>query len=157
MNADDIWDRMAAERDQPLPTLESEQSHDDSLSLPESLSGENDLVYSWTDADLDEARITLGGAKNVYERLEAAFLGPLSELPQQELSENDRNIAWRTIQLHLSRLIDLYNEMQRAVRVLSHNSGNKEANDDTLLDDSQSLLRKIKRKITLVQNDLKEE
>ncbi len=146
LNADDLWDRMAEERQKPLPDLEKS----DSAEIPEQLPVASSPVPLSAD-DIEQYRETLRLADKKYQHIMASLERGFDDLLQAIATDGDRQAEWRTMQLHLSRLISLQKDVTQALTALQ---GGDE--DPSQLAKARDLRVKIPKSITETQNRLSE-
>ncbi len=128
LNADDIWDQMAAERKKPLPVNSQSDDSGEILSdLPLAIS-----PATLSSKDIEAYRTTLLAADEKYQSIKTILDAPL----QVAETEVDRQAQLRTKQLHMSRLINLQNNMEQAINAISNV-------DQTLANRSRELLAVI--------------
>lgn len=143
LDADDRWQWMAGEKAKPLPVSEADDESVDSRSLPSSVGlSANEINKLW--AVLDKADKEYYGIANSLDR-------DFSKVPGAEAKEADRQVLWRTMQLHLSRLVNMQKYMIRAIRGLDPLSEHK---DQPLLDHGRELLKEITQRIEHTQKYL---
>ena len=141
LNADDIWDRMAEEREKPLLVNPQADDSDEILSdLP--LSDPADPLSS---IDVEAYRTTLLAAGKKYKSIRMDLDAPLQETETEE----ERQAQLRTKQLHMSRLINLQNNMEQAINAIADV-------DKPLVDRSRKLLIDVAEYIIRSRNRLEE-
>ncbi len=114
LNADDIWDQMARERQKPLPVNSQTDDSGEIVIDPPFIVSSDPL----SDDDTDAHRTTLRIAAKKYHDSIAALDAGFVVLMQETGTADDRQVALRTMQLYLSRLANLKNNMGRAVNAL---------------------------------------
>lgn len=150
LNAGDIWDQMAVERQKPLPV--------NPKSASDTEGEENDsaeTLYDWpgtmspaplslTDREGLRARLRTGDKtyQTIRKALEAAFVA----LGKDAGGEADRQAGERTLQLHLSRLANLKSTMDRAITSLAQDQGQDQDEAD------QDLLGQSRRLVAIMVN-----
>lgn len=141
LNADDIWDKMAEERKKPLPVNSQADDSEEILSdLPPSA-----LTGPLSSKDIEEYRTTLLTADENYKSIRAVLDTPL----QKTETEEDRQVQLRTKQLHMSRLINLKNNMEQAIKAIVDV-------DQPLADEGREVLADVAEYITRTRNRLEE-
>ncbi|VAV99851.1 hypothetical protein MNBD_ALPHA01-1744 [hydrothermal vent metagenome] len=146
LNADDMWDRMAEERQKPFPAMEES----DSGEIPEQLPAASSPAPLSAD-DVEQYRETLRSADKKYQHVMASLERGFDDLLQAIATDGDRQAEWRTMQLHLSRLISLQKDVTQALTALK--SGDE---DPSQLAKARDLQVKIPKSIAETQNRLNE-
>lgn len=139
LNADDRWDWMARERDKPLPTDEPDNEQADISPQPSAIR---------SDKEINNFRAILGKADKEYFGIATALDRDFRQKPQKQVEKQD---LWRTIQLHLSRLVNIQKNMIRALKGLDNVSA---PGDLALLDHGRVLLKEIDGRIERTQKYL---
>lgn len=152
LNADDIWDQMAEERQKPLPVNspgdDQGDDSDEMLSDPPFATSSGPLSIRDIDAYLTTLRVAGKKYQAIMTTLDAGFVA----LPQ-ETTEEDRQARWRTMQLHLSRLTNLRNNMDRATNALGVGLDDV---DQVLVDKNRNLLAVMAKDIARIRSRLDE-
>ncbi len=146
LNADDLWDRMAEERQRPLPDPEKSDSDEIQEQLPIASS-----PAPLSADDIEQYRETLRSADQKYQLVTTSLEHGFDDLLQAIATDGDRQAAWRTMQLHLSRLISLQKNVAQALETLKG-----ENKDPAQLAKARDLLVEISETITETQNRLNE-
>jgi len=155
LNADDLWDQMAAERAKPLPVVTSGVSDGNSGVLQDHMlpAFSPDL---FSPEELDKQREILRKAPKKYRDISENISGALALYPEQsfETSFNaeEKQAQRQTVQLHLSRLISLGKNMEMAIKALGRGG-----EDQPLLDKSSELRAIISERVIDTQKHLAEE
>lgn len=137
LSADAIWDQMAEERQEPLTQdWETDDSDEIWAEMPFVTS-----IGPLSAEDIDIYRITLLAAEGKYQTIISALDEVFVTLGQKTLTEEDRYTQNRTAQLYLSRLINLYKNMDRAVAALGDEDQIlKEKNRDLLIQMAKNII-----------------
>ncbi|GEM_PF-2250503 len=161
LNADDLWDQMAAERARPLPIVArlnatSDASANDA-SANDASEGDSEAFLkppppetgSFSPEELDAQRELLRNALKKYQNISQN----ISEIYSvgTPLNAEERQARMQTVQLYLSRLINLEKSMVRAMNLLE-----KTGEDQSLLDQSRDLRGIISGRIMATQKRLAE-
>ena len=123
LDADDIWDQMAVERQKPVlakpkSTANSAEGANDSA----------DTLYDWPGAvqavplsgtDREGFRAHLRAADKSYQTIRKALEAAMVDLDQETGDAAEGLARERTLHLHLSRLANLKNTLGRAMRALA--------------------------------------
>lgn len=135
LQADDLWDQLAEERQQPLPTPETEAEYiDSSQDIPP---GHKNAQA--TQEEIISFRNILRGAEEKY----LAFSLPLTKALNLALSgPGDDPEILHTVEFYLSRLTSLQKDMARAIRGVEQTPDRGES-DEKLLLKSRGLRDKI--------------
>ena len=158
LNADDLWDQLAAERDKPLSAITGDTPERDLGGPLEDIPkvGASDPFSAKA---FDGHRETLRSAQKQYLLISTSLDQFLRELPRtgDSLLPDDRLALWRTAQLYLSRLISLKKNMGLAINALEPiNMSEQKGEEDSLLNQSRELRTVIAAHITRAQNRLAE-
>ncbi len=113
LNADDLWDRMAEERQKPFPAA----GESDSGELPEQMPDASSPAPLSAD-EMGQYHETLRSADKKYQHVMASLERGFDDLLQAIATDGDRQAEWRTMQLHLSRLISLQKDVTQALTAL---------------------------------------
>jgi len=131
--ADELWERMEAERARPFPVMDADEFEEVVETEPLSADERRTLEKDLKNADAD------------FRRLEKDIQGQLKDLENiqadKEAKQSDRDIIWRGLQLELSRLHILRRDVALIVARL------KTTGDNDLLDNIKSLIRRTIKKL----------
>ena len=139
LNADDRWDWMARERDKPLPADEPDNEQTDLSPPPTAIR---------SDGEVNNFRAILGKADKEYFGIATALDRDISQKAEKAA---DKRSLWRTVQLHLSRLVIIQKNMIRAIKGLDNMSA---PGDQAMLEHGRVLLKEIDRRIERTQKYL---
>ncbi len=150
LNADDLWDKMAAERAKPLPVNEQADNSDVNESpAPYVGLGREQTVAHQLDV--------LQNSKKKYGTISRALEASIRDLKKEGKRGAAWESLWRTVQLHLSRLSNLKNEIHQAMTGYAgrFKSGEKiPPQDRVLFDDNVRLMAIISDHISRTRNSL---
>lgn len=145
LNADDIWDQMAAERQKPLPVNSTTDDSDEILTeMPFGISS-----GQLSTEDIEAYRSLLRAARGKFQDIGLGLEDGYAALAQEGGAEENKKAQRRTVELYLSRLITLRNNMNRAVNALGED-------DQTLMDKSRDLMVVMTEYIVRTRNRLDE-
>lgn len=146
LNADDLWDQMAAERDKPLPVVASGLSDGETDEIRDAMPVVSSPDLS-ANGDSDTDRSILLAAQKKYQVITTS----LEKLSQSTGTAEDDQARWRSMQLYLSRLTSLNKAMEQAINRLEPASA-----DQALLVQSRDLRTLIIDHIARTQKYLTE-
>ena len=118
LNADDLWDQMAEERQKPLLDGQENSQNTDSREI---LSDSPPVAPSapLSIFDIEEYGTSLRAADEKYQAISASLEAGFVALAQGGGTARDRQDKWRTMQLYLSRLTNLRKTMDHAIHSLT--------------------------------------
>ncbi|PCJ44848.1 MAG: hypothetical protein COA81_00905 [Alphaproteobacteria bacterium] len=150
LNADDLWDKMAAERAKPLPAYEQADNSDvnESPAPYVGLRREQTMAHQ-----LD----VLQGSKKKYDTISKALEASIRDLEKEGKKGAEWESLWRTVQLYLSRLSNLKNEIHQAMTGYAgkFKSGEKIPSQHIILfNDNVRLMIEITEHISRSRNSL---
>ncbi len=159
LNADDLWDQMAAERARPLPIAARLNAASDASAANDASEGDSEAFLkpappetgSFSPEEFDAQRELLRNALKKYQRISQDISGALTMDSEPSLNGEDRQAQIQTVQLYLSRLINLEKSMVRAMNLLE-----KTGEDQSLLDQGGDLRGIISGRIMATQKRLAE-
>jgi len=150
LNADDLWDQMAAERAKPLPVNEQADNSDANESpAPYVGLGREQTVA-------DQLNV-LQNSKKKYDTISRALEASIRDLVKEGKGGAAWESLWRTVQLHLSRLSNLKNEIHQAMTGYAGRFKSGEEippQDRVLFDDNMRLMAIISDHISRTRNSL---
>jgi len=165
--ADDLWDRMAAERNRPLPEAEETGPADDSPEKPDAATTAEGMTAPPADLsppmNLEDCRKILAAAAGKYQAIADALGQSFAALEKAEETPGevpaaDRQRHWRTLQLYMSRLTNLRKNIHMAqsdmVQADRAGAAGLSDQDRLLIEQSRSLLERISRHLKETQNRL---
>ena len=117
LNADDLWDQMAEERQKPLF---DEQENPQNTDSQEILSDFSPVAPSapLSSSDIEDYGTSLRAADEKYQAISTSLEVGFAALAQAGGTARDRPNEWRTMQLYLSRLTNLRKTMDHAINIL---------------------------------------
>ena len=152
LNADDLWDQMAEERQKPLLDEQENSQNSDSREI---LSDSPPVAPSapLSNSDIDEYEASLRAADDKYQAISGSLGAGFAALAQAGGTARDRQDEWRTMQLYLSRLTNLRKTMDHAITILVGVAEN-DFDDPRLIAQGRDLLAVVTDRITDVRRRL---
>jgi len=150
LNADDLWDQMAAERAKPLP-LYKQADNSDANESP------TPYVGLGREQTMGHLLDVLHKSQKKYDAVSKALEASIQDMEKEGKKGAEWDSLWRTIQLHLSRLSNLKNEIHQAMTGYAgkFKSGEKiPPQDIILIDDNVRLMAEITEHISRTRNSL---
>ncbi|VAV88559.1 hypothetical protein MNBD_ALPHA02-1045 [hydrothermal vent metagenome] len=153
LNADDLWDWMAAEKTKPLP--ENDQvGNSDVMNTDKSPAP---YIGLQNDRSLEHQLHVLQYSKKKYDTISTALETSIRNLENDDKNGAEQRALWRTVQLYLSRLSNLKNEIHQAMTGYAgkFKSGEKIPPQDIILfEDNVRLMAEITEHISRTRNSL---
>ena len=143
LNADDIWDQMAEERQKPPPVYVQE---DDSDEIFDGIPFESS-TRPLTPKDIDANRKALSKAVKEYKAIVATLGAEFILLEQGGVKPEEKSAQWRTVQLYHSRLISLLHD-------LNFDLGVRGDADSTLINETADFRTIVRETIKRTQSRL---